>query len=672
MEDTFQTIRRANEEYKMTTNQENIRKLPQKVHRDYLLRESQHFKEHKKGIPEWLKNSDDSYSRHEEFDNYSFSALPIILDFEKDSVICLDFGGTEAKQMIEHVPYYGDPKAATHGKDMKIKSVGGGHGNGGKYYALAQFDNCKIINYYKGKLTIMSINKDGEFVELEDSSYNPEKALIDTGIGHNSRGWWSYFRTTRPDLFKALKDGKLNFFCWKGINPDDITPARSRKSAYDLLFEIATNPQVRPVLQTRSVDALLFGDLIAHNLKPEPIETDTSFGVKEFALPNNLGRYKFNTKGASTLKIQLSLKPLTGDKTSANILEITSGGRSIAYYDMPRLMMDKGIARSLIASIDCPELKEYKCVSNDRITLVPNEISDIFISWCKNRVQEVIEELVSKEKKESERKNLEQLSDFLKDITKEISDLLEEDIVTYKYKSQGTEVKSVGVPTDKPGYGGSGEVKKPGGGKRTGGTEAGEGPSEEAKSKSLLRILVSNIEEDPLNQGRTYDMIERQPVLYQRAEDVKYGIWWINSQKEYVRKLKIRDPASMPFFFFLTKEIIFTHRCRVRFKEQEHFDPDGLEELSFDLIDQIFNRIVPKLGYTLGEINVTERILTAIKNRQQFTVPELSQELKIDPVAIHVFLNTHNFVKDNFQIKKINEGGRGKLTNLYIRRKSAE
>ena len=207
--------------------------------------------------------------------------------------------------------------------------------------------------------------------------------------------------------------------------------------------------------------------------------------------------------------------------------------------------------------------------------------------------------------------------------------------------------------------------------KKKKGIEAGEGPSEETKSKSLLRILVSNIEEDPLNQGKTYDMIERQPVLYQRAEDVKYGIWWINSQKEYVRKLKIRDPASMPFFFFLTKEIIFTHRCRVRFKEQEHFDPDGLEELSFDLIDQIFNRIVPKLGYTLGEINVTERILTAIKNRQQFTVPELSQELKIDPVAIHVFLNTHNFVKDNFQIRKISEGGRGNLTNLYIRRKSS-
>lgn len=656
----------------MTINEENPRKLPQKVHRDYLIRESQHFKDHKKGIPEWLKNSDDSYSRHEEFDGKDFSKLPIILDFEKDSVLCLDFGGAKAKDMIENVPYYGDPKAATLGKEMKIKSVGGGHGNGGKYYGIAQFNNCKIIDYYEGRLTIMSINKDGDFVDLEDKAYDPERALIDSGVGINNKEWWQYFKVSRTDIWKAFKTGKLNFFCWKGEKFSDKLPLRNKKQMYELIAEIAVNTQARPVLQNRCVDVLLMGDLLYHNVKPEQVETDDSFGVKEFVIPNNLGGNKFNTSGASTLKVKLAKKQLVGDKASANVLEILADGRSIAYYDMPSLMMDRGIAKSLIAEIDCPELKEYGCVSNDRVNLIPNQISDVFLRWCKDRIGEVMEELVSKEKKESEKRNLEQLSNFLKDITKEISDLLEEDILTYKYKKDGTEIKTVGVPTGKPGFGTpEGYVENPGGGKRGGGIEVQDSTSEPTKAKSVLKILVSNKDEDPLNPGKTYDMIDRQPVLDQRTDDVKYGIWWVNSQKEYVRKLKIGDPASLPFFFFLTKEIIFTHRCRVRYKKQEHFDPDGLEELNFDLINEIFNRVIPKLGYDLEEKNITERIIEVIKSRDRFTVPELSDELNIDPVYIHVILNNNDFLRDNFHIQKIkSKGETGQTINLYIRKTS--
>ncbi|MBU4086713.1 MAG: hypothetical protein KKB21_04010 [Nanoarchaeota archaeon] len=59
--------------------QKNPEKLLQRVHRVYLLREAEHFREHKKGVPEWLKNSDDSYVRHEEFDKANFSEIPILI-----------------------------------------------------------------------------------------------------------------------------------------------------------------------------------------------------------------------------------------------------------------------------------------------------------------------------------------------------------------------------------------------------------------------------------------------------------------------------------------------------------------------------------------------------------------------------------------------------------------
>lgn len=65
--------------------------------------------------------------------------------------------------------------------------------------------------------------------------------------------------------------------------------------------------------------------------------------------------------------------------------------------------------------------------------------------------------------------------------------------------------------------------------------------------------------------------------------------------------------------------------------------------------------------------------MEAIKNRDRFTVPELSEELKIDPVYIHVFLNSQNFVTNNFKMKKIrSKGNAGQQINLYIRKGTIE
>src|SRR3989344_6228523 len=92
------------------------KKILQRVHRDYLLREAEHFRDHKKGIPEWIKNSDDSYTRHEESNKIDFSTLPMFININTKAIVCLDFGGAAASDMIKHIPYYGSPAAATHGK----------------------------------------------------------------------------------------------------------------------------------------------------------------------------------------------------------------------------------------------------------------------------------------------------------------------------------------------------------------------------------------------------------------------------------------------------------------------------------------------------------------------------------------------------------------------------
>jgi len=641
-----------------------VRKLKQRVHRTYLIREAQNFKEHKKGIPEWLKNSDDSYIRHEEEYGIDFSNIPIIVNLNKTGVFCIDFGGSPGKDIIEHVPYYGSPDAASHGRNKLKDNVSGGHGNGGKYYALSQFEQCYVISYYNGKFTSLILKKDGEYVEYEDEEMIPSIAM-----GKIKFDRWKYFENERPDLIYKIRNRELNFFCWCGNIPKDKKTITTKKYLPKLIRSISYNLQSRSVLRSRIVDILLNGQLYWPALKPQQIVVDESFGTKEFVLPKKVGGYYFNKNGKSVLRITMSKDVLTGDSAPLNILEIDANNRNIAYYYIPNLMLDKGNSRFIVANIDTPELKGYNCVSNDRVNLIKNDISDQFINWCKARIQEVLDEIVAREKSEEEENELREISNFFEDILNEVKDLLEEeDILKNMYDKNGEKLNSILTPTEKPGFGGEGEVKKSGDGLRGGGLEIKDSPSSEKKSKSVIKILISGIDKDPLNPNNSFFMIERQPILYQRPVDVKYGIWWINSRKKYLKKIKIRDPGAIPFYFFLVKEVIFSHKLRKRYKDQERYDPDGLEELNFDLIDALFNKVADRLGIELSfDIrSKVEKIRCSIKSKDNFTVPELSKELGIPQTEINSFIySNRSYFEREFQVKKI---GKHKM-KIYDRKK---
>jgi len=648
------------------------RKIEFKVHRDYIKREAQHFKDHKKGLPEWIKNSDDSYTRHEDKENKDLENAKIILNLDKKQIVCLDFGGTELKKIEKHLFYWGDPKAATQGADLKKKIVSGGHGNGGKYYALAEFKKCKIINYYEGRLSVFVIEDEEDYIEVENEKAEPYEAIKEAGLDK-----WNYFDKHGKELYHKLNNGELNFFCWRGIEPKDKTALSDKRKTKLLLSSISNHPQSRSALRSRSVDALYEGKLLWPNINPEEADIDESFGIKEFALPNEIEGYKFNKSKNSVLRVALSKKPLTGEKASLNILEIDAFEKNIAYYSIPDLMIDKGLSKSLVANIDCPELKEYNCVTNDRVSLIENEVALLFLNWCRSKIREVLEELTDKEKKKDEETQLNELRNFLDNITEEISELLEEDnIIKPTFSKEGKNKAVVDVPTDKDGFGKEGKIKDKGDGKRKGGRENKEDRVENKKGKSKLRILLSNHDIDPINPAQTYNMVERQQVLEQRVQDVEYGIWWLNTQKRYIRKLNIEKSPELTriFILFVTKEIVLSHRTRRKFKDQERYDPDGLEELNFDLIDNIFSKVVDRLGIEFSSNqNVAENIRNAIKNKDKFTVAQISEETGADPLAIHAFIsNEGNHIKENYNLEKekVNGQGQGKsgVINVYVRK----
>ena len=157
-------------------------------------------------------------------------------------------------------------------------------------------------------------------------------------------------------------------------------------------------------------------------------------------------------------------------------------------------------------------------------------------------------------------------------------------------------------------------------------------------------------------------------MLYFIERKIKHFVWLIVYIEIFLNSLIIR---AVPFYFFLIKEIVFSHRIRRRFKESDRYDPDGLESLNFDLIDEIFNSVVERLGIELSaEESHSEKLREAVRTKKEFTIPGLSEETGIDPYSVYAFIsNPINSILENFEVKKKQKhSGRGGPMNVYIKK----
>jgi len=110
------------------------------------------FADLKNGIPEWIKNSNDAYLRA----NKAKGERPIIVvysantkDYDVPAFACLDIVGMSTENLAV-LKRWGDPTASGSGF-----GITGGHGNGGKSFAIAGFNGPTI--YYTFKNSIANI-----------------------------------------------------------------------------------------------------------------------------------------------------------------------------------------------------------------------------------------------------------------------------------------------------------------------------------------------------------------------------------------------------------------------------------------------------------------------------------------------------------------------------------
>jgi len=107
------------------------------------------FQSHENGLPEWLKNSADTYARENAPEPKR--VIIIIFDYGRKGVVpsisCLDFSGMTSSMIEQNFRIWADPEAAIRG--AKATRIQGGHGNGGKCYMTQMFDEYALIHTIK-------------------------------------------------------------------------------------------------------------------------------------------------------------------------------------------------------------------------------------------------------------------------------------------------------------------------------------------------------------------------------------------------------------------------------------------------------------------------------------------------------------------------------------------
>lgn len=103
------------------------------------------FQSHENGLPEWVKNAADAYTRNDAKPRDRIITI-LTCDLVKHgppSISCLDFVGTTSEHIERYFRHWADPEAAAQGKGFTVQ---GGHGNGGKCYMTQMFREYSVLH----------------------------------------------------------------------------------------------------------------------------------------------------------------------------------------------------------------------------------------------------------------------------------------------------------------------------------------------------------------------------------------------------------------------------------------------------------------------------------------------------------------------------------------------
>ena len=134
--------------------------------------------------------------------------------------------------------------------------------------------------------------------------------------------------------------------------------------------------------------------------------------------------------------------------------------------------------------------------------------------------------------------------------------------------------------------------------------------AEKSKKPKTPQVLLSGIHPDPLKlaPGGTVTLTERDPVVYQRYQDVQGAIYWINTQSPLAKailandgdeSLRWRDYLFQRYVDIFTKQALY---------ELQRKDPEGFraERIDSDILDTLTRKVHAAAGADLSSFLFTE------------------------------------------------------------------
>lgn len=552
---------------------------------------------HEKGLSEWLKNSVDAYLRASVADEENF----VVFRFrDSDEVVfeCIDFVGMTSNDIDNALKRWGDPDAAKRGTG---KRTFGGHGNGGKFYMRQMFKQSHFITYRSGKLNVFGFNENKRYgfaKGFKDKKVSPDDAMKFAEI---------YDMDFPPNIRKEILKGGIGFTVARGIHPEKIT--RRKLNLGKLCEKFKHYPQARLILKYKPVSIIYNDKIYIERLLPEDLVPMPEFNKPiEVLIPISIiweddgdtETVLFSSEKYPQGKLTLytSLEPLSRNSRLGDLNRIDIIGEIgvIASYRLQELgyLSRLSSAEFIYGECKCPILEDPgdDCVKNDRSTLVENTKTKALRRWIGEQIDKLAEKIEEKEKKEIRARNIETLSEInkvLNDWKNKFMSKVMREILGGSGEGPGGGYgiggSSGGVGSERSrgagGERGSGEGEKPGGG----GTES-------KPRQTFPKVLLSSIDEDPLNPGGKVDLLDRQEPVYQRPKDVPAGIYWINTSRKLaqhiidkysVKSIKWRDYHLQRMIDVICKEALY---------KLEKQDPENFTAARVD--GDIINKLVGK------------------------------------------------------------------------------
>jgi hypothetical protein len=299
------------------------------------------------------------------------------------------------------------------------------------------------------------------------------------------------------------------------------------------------------------------------------------------------------------LTLFTSAEPFTrlGDRASLNCIDIRGEIGVIGSYRMHELGHIKNFSETefIYGECSCPILEDPKddCVRNDREKLVETEKTQALLEWICEKVNELADKMAAKTSENARVEELKQSSAF------------NEFLNSWMRKSKFWEKlrgEIFGGADEGGGFGGTGgggeksENKGKGKGKESKagdeGDNGGGAGDQKKQGPKFPDVRLSDFDSDPLGLSETVHCDPRHPLIYQRAEDVTAGIYWINTKAPFARKtLDKYGPEHTRW-----REYMFHRHIDILIKqsiyEMERREPHlTAAQLDNDVLDKVSRRI---------------------------------------------------------------------------------